>query len=406
MTKRELEKLIKSEMEKIYQSQDQWLIRRLTIIYSQIDKNIKNGMNADKAIKSAFRDTHFEAQFIEKIKTDIVNGAILGSGIIEYDKVKTAKRIELEKALMNTTWTKDRVPLSERLHSNIQNSIGYIKNAVNQSLKDGQGVRQIALELFDGYGYGQKLKAKGAQYKIKKDLYELAKMRINGTKVEDIAPEELNALKNYIENKLILDKPWNSKENARNTALKQSYENLIEAIESGTEKEVSKALWVAIQEKSRYNALRIARTELARAHYDGFIAETMENEDITLIRFSLSANHKILDICDFHTGLDIGYGAGVYPKNQTPPYPFHPHCRCTFTDYIKPNVKKVPKEVLDESAKKWLKDNPNLQHPVLGSFDRVDAFEKGANPFSQMREFKGYEEPQSRIKNILQAVEV
>lgn len=402
MNKKELKKLIDAEMSKIYTSQDTWLIKRLSVIYSQIDKNLKAGISPNESVKKAFKDTHFESQFLERIKTDLVNGAILGAGIIKYESVKASKRIELEKALMNKTWTKDRVPLSDRLHSNINSSINDIKNSINSALKEGKGAQKVAIELFDGYGYGQKIKAKNVQYKIKQDLFDLAKMRIGGDSLADLAPDEIAKLRNYVDNKLILDKPWNSKENAKNTALKQAYTDLLDAIENKSAEQVNKALWVAIQEKSRYNALRIARTELARAHYDGFIAETMENDDISLIRFSLSSNHKILDICDFHTSLDLGYGAGVYPKDQAPPYPFHPHCRCTFTDYIKPNVKKVPKEVLDSSAKKWLKDNPNLQRPVLGSFDRVDAFQKGANLFEQMRGFKGYEAPQSRISKILQ----
>lgn len=400
LTDREIRQKIQSLINEIYQSQDEWIKGRFSVIYSQTLKNVKSGMEYSQAVKKAFLDTNFEKQFYEKTKKDLVNGALLGSGFLAYELVKSQTRQKLENALLKTPWTPDRVPLSKRLHSNIAQSIAFIQNEINQALKDGKGAQKIAVNLFDGYGYGQNLKAKtsDAQFAINKKLNELAKFRIGGEQIENIAPEELSAMRDYI-NKLKSNKPWN--QNARNTELKQAYSDLLDAIEFGTTEQVNKRLWIALQEKSRYTALRIARTELARAHYDGFIADISENPDISLIKFSLSPSHKITDICDFHTGLDIGYGRGVYPVEQAPKYPFHPHCRCNFVDYIKPNVKKVPDNEIKKHAKEWLLKNDDKRHSVLGSFERENEFLKGANPFEQMRNFKGYESPKSRIQKII-----
>lgn len=67
-----------------------------------------------------------------------------------------------------------------------------------------------------------------------------------------------------------------------------------------SDKAIDNAIKAAVEEKSRYAAERIARTESARAWYQGFIAETMDNPDIVAYRWVESNRHPTEDICDFY----------------------------------------------------------------------------------------------------------
>lgn len=94
-----------------------------------------------------------------------------------------------------------------------------------------------------------------------------------------------------------------------------------------SDKAIDNAIKAAVEEKSRYAAERIARTESARAWYQGFIADTMDNSDIVAYRWIESNRHPTEDICDFYAKKDIfGLGAGVFPKDKAPQLPAHPHC--------------------------------------------------------------------------------
>lgn len=395
MTEIELKKALKDKLTAVYGKQDQWLIKRLEIIYLQIDKNVKKGMTYNEAIKKSFQDTQFEKQFYEKLKEDMVNSALLGANILDYESVSGKTRRELEKALIEKPWTPDRVPLSDRLHSNIKESIGYIQKSVNSALSDGKGVKKMAVELFDGYGYGSKLTEKEFGFGMNKKLVDLAKRGIAG---EPIAKDEIDKMRKYV-SQLTQDKPWNGL--GVNTPLKQSYEDILTAIEKGIPKIINKKLWVGLQERARYNALRIARTETARSWFDGFLADVNDNPEITLLRYSLSGSHPKSDICDLHANLDVGYGKGFYPKDKAPPIPAHPHCLCSYTDYIRPIDKDVTDKDMRDSTNQWLKDNPSKAYDVLGSKDRVEAWKKGANPIEQIRGHQGFIDSKSRIQKII-----
>ena len=64
-----------------------------------------------------------------------------------------------------------------------------------------------------------------------------------------------------------------AKNGSPNKALQAAYNKLLEAVQKGNEKAIEKAVEVAVNEKSRYVAERITRTEMARAWADGFIAK-------------------------------------------------------------------------------------------------------------------------------------
>mgnify|MGYP006870782090 CR=1 FL=1 len=76
-------------------------------------------------------------------------------------------------------------------------------------------------------------------------------------------------------------------------------------------------MWTAVEEKSRYVAERIARTESARAWYQGFLKDTMDDPDVVAYRWVESTRHPTEDICDEYAKVDAyGLGPGIFPKDK------------------------------------------------------------------------------------------
>lgn len=61
--------------------------------------------------------------------------------------------------------------------------------------------------------------------------------------------------------------------------LKAAYNGIIGAISKGNEEMIDKAIDVATQERTRYFAKRIARTEKARAYMDGAMYQYANDPD-------------------------------------------------------------------------------------------------------------------------------
>lgn len=107
----------------------------------------------------------------------------------------------------------------------------------------------------------------------------------------------------------------------------------------------------------RYDASRIARTELNQAHREAAVLSATTGDGVTLknyisgIRWNLSASHPAADFCDILAGYDGGLGSGVYLPQDYPSS--HPHCLCFTTDLLvnfpesgiggrKPDMANVP----------------------------------------------------------------
>lgn len=87
--------------------------------------------------------------------------------------------------------------------------------------------------------------------------------------------------------------------------LKAAYNGIIGAISKGNEEMVDTAIDVATQEKARYFAERIARTEKARAYMDGVMYPYAHDPDCVSFRWKLSGRHPCDDICDLYVRADL-----------------------------------------------------------------------------------------------------
>lgn len=88
------------------------------------------------------------------------------------------------------------------------------------------------------------------------------------------------------------------------------------------------------------NALRVFRTEINRAHGEAYQLGAGAHPDVIGMRFTLSPNHKVRDICDSLAAQDIhGLGAGVYRVGQTP-WPAHPNTMSFLVAVFRKDAKK------------------------------------------------------------------
>ena len=149
--------------------------------------------------------------------------------------------------------------------------------------------------------------------------------------------------------------------------LKAGYRKLMISTDKLTEKRLQNAIMVATEERARYYADRIARTEMARAWFDGFIAKHMDDDSVTGFKWRLNSGHPKSDICDLHSSVDFyGMGKGVYPKNKIPAYPAHPHCRC-YLSVIYFDEAPEPGPFNPKAGDDWLQNaDPHVRKAILG----------------------------------------
>lgn len=125
-------------------------------------------------------------------------------------------------------------------------------------------------------------------------------------------------------------------------------------------KEMAERLQATLAQTGRqtpkYNAMRIARTEINNAHREAHIRSVMNPDGVTKpyilgVRYQLSLSHPEADICDVWAAHDEGLGAGVYQPGTVPVD--HPHGLCYVTTELrafpgvrgpgmKPDVGAVP----------------------------------------------------------------
>lgn len=75
-----------------------------------------------------------------------------------------------------------------------------------------------------------------------------------------------------------------------------------------------------------YQAQRVFRTEINRAHGEAYMAGAEDHPDFAGFRFLLSPEHPKHDICDLLASQNLhGLGPGVYPSREKCPWPAHPN---------------------------------------------------------------------------------
>jgi len=131
------------------------------------------------------------------------------------------------------------------------------------------------------------------------------------------------------------------------------------------------------QQSARYNAMRVMRTEINRAHGEAYQAAAFKHPDVIGTRFILSPNHPKVDVCDMHARVNrYGLGSGVYPEGKNP-WPAHPNTlsftEVVFADEVTDSDRKG-KQTRVDFIKKQSKDR---REGILGGKGKRVAFDAG-----------------------------
>lgn len=186
-----------------------------------------------------------------------------------------------------------------------------------------QGVKQIAQHMLGDALPTPAVEKIFAGINEKATLAMLARTRRDGLKISDRVWRTGEKVRNKVM-QLVEDAVVRG-EDARVTAKKiQQY--MQPGIAKAHKAEVAKRL--GISKDVSYQAMRLTRTEMNNAFYEGMVAANHSSPGYQGIYWRLSAQHVIPDICTDMAN-DMSYGKlGFYPKDKEPVRP-HPQCMCT-----------------------------------------------------------------------------
>lgn len=206
------------------------------------------------------------------------------------------------------------VTLSRLMYRHWRETTSTVARLVREHAQGVHQARELALELYTGYGLrnGEVLRWSGQALRLlPAPLRELVK-----------DPQVRQVLSGAARRA--------SASRLRTAALRSAYLQAIDADLAGVGRaRLDKLLKVAMEEKVRYFANRIAQSELARAHSDRIGRELLADVTIDVVQWRMSAAHPRADICDVFAKVDkFGLGPGCYPKRLAPGPTAHPFCRC------------------------------------------------------------------------------
>ena len=317
-------------------------------IENAIRKAMANGMSIAEAVKEATKET--EAWMTSHVMESMLLSVSAGSGV-NFE--------ELPPALTNA-WDASGMKLSKKIHGTTKEMRSAIISTLCKAQKDGKKVIETARALYDGYGYGHVTRTQPLPDYLDKVLTYARRM--------DLSDKDKDALMREIRNAKRATERL-SQNNAPNRTLKAVYKELVTHIERSEDRMMERSLKAAVEEKSRYIAERIARTESARAWADGFIARYGDDEDVVAYQWKTGSRHPEEDICDMYANANLwNLGKGIFPKDKCPILPIHPHCLCHLAPVFISEVDiDNAQDQRDVATCDWLKrQNENTRENLLG----------------------------------------
>ena len=335
MTTEQYFKLLKDSNEKI--------IAAAKRAYEALVDKIRTGTPAQKAVQEVTEQ--FNAEY----------SAILAAGI---DDVKGLEQAIGDMRIGNLT-------LSERLYANAREASLVVEGVVLDHRRGIEDARALALELYEGYGFNP-----DAPLKINPQNDAIPKYMRKALLPDEGVRQDLAKIFARAQTRAL-----------RTGALRAAYTELLDAIDTVADGSAAdyldKKLQVAFEEKMRYNAKRIAETELHRAYAVEQAAEIAADTDVIYVQYRMSPAHPVEDICDYFAGVDLyGLGPGIYPKLQAPVAPAHPFCKCVLSKVF--DIPEKPVERREDADKAFfnrlgVKD----QRKVAGSKAKLEQIQAG-----------------------------
>lgn len=321
------------------------ILRRFSRIFSRIAEDIAGKilsvLHEDSDIK-AIVERIWQAQSVEEAIGEAVRQSVRES----YEK-GTGRTIKLFPSRLDEAWDESGMKLSEKLHGADAEMRAAIVKTIREQLKQNQHALKATRALYDGYGSGQAVIRRQHIPKYLQEVVYFAR-RSDLTKAD-----QAELLKKVRRARRQVERLGQG--GAPNKALKTAYSELLDAVTDGTEKALTRSVHTAIEEKSRYVAERIARTEAARAWADGFVEKYMNDDTVVAFQWKLSSRHPVFDICNLYAEADLyGLGKGIYPKDATPRLPVHPHCLCHLAPVYRSELNKTAHNLVKSGGEKYI----------------------------------------------------
>ena len=316
---------------------------------------LTQGFDVNSAIEQAYQLYPVMDGMKESIVDDMVkaftSGYVNAGVAVGVDTGSIPYTSESISTAMQKAWAKDNLNLSTRLHSRGQAVRKEVGDILKATIGKGNTNKKIASELFNR---GVIDTAELPQF-----MDQVAKLPI------DTSAEEKRKLLRKVQRQV----------SKRTTAgFRSGYSEVIKAVESDNQQKLDKAIEIATEEKTRYHAERIARTETARAYADGQVSRYKDDDDIVAFQWKLGTRHPVFDICDFYANADLyGMGKGVYPKDKVPTLPAHPHCMCRLKPIVDGMIdNSTPKENINDGGMDLIKSlSVKEQERLLGVHGRL-----------------------------------
>ena len=195
--------------------------------------------------------------------------------------------------------------LSKALYNNAENTAKVTYQVLQDHIKTQSTINEIREALYDGYGYDELLP-------IKKSLPKYLSQPLSEEKIKRL----------------------------KTKSLQNAYINILN---SKNDRQLEKAMKVGLEERARYYAERIAKTEEAKA-FTLHNAERQLEKGVEYVRWTMSSLHRTTCVCEYYANQDVGYGRGVYKMLDAPApvYSTHPNCMCSLRPvYREPQYKDV-----------------------------------------------------------------
>lgn len=371
------------------------------MLVKAIRELLEKGVPVSAAVDTALKQRKYDAFISKSITDSVYKMALTTYGIPTTIRVSAADQKAITKALTETPWTGDNMKLSTRLHGTSKVMRESIVSTIQSSINRQDGLEKLSMQLYDGYNSGKNIIPPDELPAYLEKLHRSARAVAAGDKS---AMKEFE--KNFGNASANIEKmAARNLAGTPNTDLMTTYKNLLKEADkivkaTGTlnAEALDKAVWSAVQEKARYHADRIARTEDASAWFDSFILENQDDELVWGYRWVLSNRHKYVpfDQCDVCANMDVGYGPGVYPKNKLPSIPRHPHCMCSLeVVYVGEVDESVPFN--PDKAREYIDSLTDREKEALFGVNGAKAYANGENWQKWLRDWDGFKTPKTRL---------
>ena len=258
-----------------------------------------------------------------------------------------------------------KVNLSAKLYKDAAIVTRDVENIIQKHAQGWQDVKKLSLDLFDGYA----------------PIAEPIKWDTRNTGIAKSVRDAV--LSDHPSKSAIIKITKRYADSLKTPALRAAYMEALDAAENGIGgHRLKNKLDVAFNEKMRYQANRIAQTEMQKVWQNAQLEEIQDDPEITAVQFKMSSTHAVEDICDVYARQDkYGLGVGMYPVGKAPVPPLHPFCRCRLV--TKRAVDGTKGVEIQDSERRFLqviaKKNAQLAGRIAGSQSKLKSILKGSD---------------------------